>query len=320
MAFTSSILITGGTSGLGYETALTLAKSQPTTQIIVAARNPRDTAETINALTSNDPPNVVYLPLDLMTRAKTREFVKLYESNKFPPLRALILNAGLQLVDKVIITSDGIEAMFAIDHVNQALLFFLLRDQLTETARVILVGSSAHDPATKQIPAVNYTTVEAAAHPPTDKKYEGRAEGMRRYGTSKLCNYLFAYSLARHVKASNRQWRIIVLDPGVMPTRLYRWLPGPVETFWLWILPTFVGRAIIKNFIPTEVVAATLTRVAVADEYGTPDMNGRYIHGKDGKDTKSSVQSYNVAFQEELYDWTVKEIAIGNELEDFKRL
>jgi NAD(P)-dependent dehydrogenase (short-subunit alcohol dehydrogenase family) len=52
------------------------------------------------------------------------------------PISALVLNAGMQVLNEVK-TDDGIEAMFAVNHVNQALLLALLGDKLRTT-----VGSS----------------------------------------------------------------------------------------------------------------------------------------------------------------------------------
>jgi len=43
------------------------------------------------------------------------------------------------------VTPDGIELMFAVHHVNQALLFFPLRPHLLPTARVFIVASGIHD-------------------------------------------------------------------------------------------------------------------------------------------------------------------------------
>ncbi|WWD18763.1 hypothetical protein CI109_103218 [Kwoniella shandongensis] len=321
MSFTSSILITGGTTGLGYETALSLAKSQPTTQIIIASRSNGSAADTINSLTSNDPPNVVYLPLDLETHASTREFVKLYESRSFPPIRALLLNAGIQFVDKVHFTSDGIETMFAVNHVNQALLFFLLKKYLTTTARIVIVSSSTHDPAQKRVVPPNYTTAEAVAHPPSGKpEYETQDEGFRRYALSKLTNVLFAYALTRHVKENNKAWKVLTLDPGVMPTRLYRWQSGFTGWAFNFVLSTFIGQWLIRDTFTTAFSAATFARLAVDEEFEAEDKNGKYFQVVGGKEIASSEQSYEVKLQEDLWDWTVKEVAEGKEVEDFNAL
>jgi hypothetical protein len=96
MAFKSSVLITGGTSGLGYYCAKAIARQHPECQIVIASRtDPTSAAASINA--SLGQKNTSYLPLDLASLAQVRSFVKVWESQKFPPIRTLLLSMSYSI-------------------------------------------------------------------------------------------------------------------------------------------------------------------------------------------------------------------------------
>jgi NAD(P)-dependent dehydrogenase (short-subunit alcohol dehydrogenase family) len=79
--FNSTILITGGTTGLNYRAAETIAKGNPDSLVIIASRSSADNAdETINKSIGQH--NVKYLPLDLSTLASVRDFVSCISSHK----------------------------------------------------------------------------------------------------------------------------------------------------------------------------------------------------------------------------------------------
>jgi len=312
MSYLSTVLITGGSSGLGYETALQLAQPHLHLQIVIAARTGTEAAETINQTSRQS--NVTYIKLDLSSHSTTQTFVEEYLSKGFPPISALILNAGHQSCFKVQFSPDGEELMFAINHVNHALLFFLLKDRLVNDARIILISSSTHDPARKRVPPPDFTSGEAAAHPSTGKQYDTIAEGNRRYALSKLCNVLFAYAIHDN---KTRPWIGMALDPGVMPTGLYRWLPWPVSSIFRWYFSSIIGQYFIKDLYQTSYVAETLCKMATSPEFGDPAKSGKYYGVVGAKEIKSSVQSYEMGLQGELWDWTVREVAKGDEVETF---
>ncbi|WVQ65418.1 uncharacterized protein L199_003594 [Kwoniella botswanensis] len=314
MPFTSSILITGGTSGLGYSTALSLSRSEPDTQIIIASRSSSNAEENINSEVGNN--NVIYLPLDLTSHEGVRSFVELYEGKSFPPLRALVLNAAIQFVDKIHFTPDGLESMFAVNHVNHALLFFLLKEHLTEDARIIVVSSSTHDPSLKRVPPPNYISADKVAHPETGKKWDTQQEGFRRYALSKLCNVLFGYALDRQVKEQKKGWIVIVMEPGVMATNLYRW-----SNWFSWMLSFRIMKWFIKDIFTTDYVAVTLAKMTVGEEFGKTEKSGKYYTVIDAQEIPSSEQSHEEKLQDDLWEWTIKETAKDEEeAEEFKRL
>lgn len=193
--YKSTILITGGTSGLGEATALVLAKQLPDRLIIITGRSPRGVAEEINQQTGND--NVIFMSLDLSSEAGTRDFAKRYLEASNPPIESLLLNAASQFVDGHHTSVDGVELTFAVNHVNHSLVFFLLKSQLRDDTRIVTVGSTTHDPALKMIPLDTiWVSAEDAAHPESRKESNVRNEGFRRYGLSKAANTIFSLALA----------------------------------------------------------------------------------------------------------------------------
>jgi NAD(P)-dependent dehydrogenase (short-subunit alcohol dehydrogenase family) len=312
--YTSTIVITGGTSGLGYETALLLAKSNPATQIVITGRTPGMDIQ-INTQTSQS--NVLFIPCDLTSQSSTRAFLPFFKSYNLPPISAILLNAGYQVVDQVRHSPDGIEIMFAVNHVNHSLLFFLLAPYLQSNARVVFISSSTHDPKYKRVPPPTYTTGSEAAHPPTGKEYNTQNEGFRRYALSKLANILFAYSLDSHAKAAGKQWIITALDPGVMPTKLYRWNTGVIGWLFSYVLSSWIGTRLIADLFTTEFVAKTLADMAVGEKFGKIEAGGKYYQVVEGKELESSVQSMDKALWKDLWDWTIKQVSV-DEAEQFK--
>jgi NAD(P)-dependent dehydrogenase (short-subunit alcohol dehydrogenase family) len=127
------VLITGGTAGLGYYCALNIARQHPDYQIVIASGTDLNgSAASINQLL--DQSNVSYMQLDLSKLAQIRQFVNEWEARQYPPIQALLLNAGLQFPAGIQYTEDGFESTFAVNHIVHSLLFFLMRPHFTDTA------------------------------------------------------------------------------------------------------------------------------------------------------------------------------------------
>lgn len=116
----ASILITGGTAGLGFHCATALARQYPDHHIVVASRSDnQDASGTINRSTGQT--NVHYMRLDLSSLTQIRLFVKNWTEANKPPITHLLFNAGLQFAHEASYTEDGYEKTFAISHLGHAL-------------------------------------------------------------------------------------------------------------------------------------------------------------------------------------------------------
>lgn len=303
---TGTVLVTGGTLGLGYECALHVAQQCPHYKVLIASRSNKDNAAvSINQKTGHG--NVEYLKLDLSSLAKVRSFAADYAKGAYPPIKALVLNAGLQILD-LDYTEDKIESTFAINHVGHALLFYLLSPHLAEEARILVIASGTHDPAQKSgLPDAIYNSAEELAQPTKEsEKYSGR----QRYATSKLCNVMWTYALHRRLETMpGKKWTVNAFDPGLMPgTGLARDAPAFVQFIWHHILPRTIWllRLLVSpNIHSPQESGGSLARLAVGDD--VQGVSGKYYEGK--KPIPSSKDSEVVEKQEDLWEWTVQRVA-----------
>ena len=307
-SYTSTILITGGTVGLGFNLAKILARQYPDSLVLICSRkHTENAADAINH--SLKQKNVRYLALDLGSLAKVREFADKYNASGFPKISHLFLNAGVQDPGAVKYSADGMESTFAVNHVGNALLFYLLIPHLRDDARITITASGTHDPAQKTgMPDAKYTSAQELAYP--DEKSKKDNNGRQRYSTSKLCNVLWVYALARHSQEAGRGWTVNSFDPGLMPgTGLARDSGFLVLFLWNHVLPHMIPVLKIMtrsdNIFKPEQSAANLAWIGADRE--TVGWTGKYVEQR--KARNSSVDSMNENKQEELYRWTLEKLA-----------
>lgn len=315
-----TILITGGTSGLGYQCALDIARQRPDDFIIIASRSNLDNAEASINKTLHQT-NVSYMTLDLSSLAKVRDFATSYSRQSYPPISALVMNAGLQFPNGVSYTGDGVEKTFAINHVGHALLFYLLRPHLAPNARIVITASGTHDPSQKSgLPDAEYTSAEELAHPTTES---AKNNGRQRYATSKLCNVMWTYALHDHITkaASGKKWTVTAFDPGFMPgTGLLRDAGAVMHFVFTKVLPHFIWLLQLllnPNVHSPQESGKALARLAIGKD--VEGKSGIYFEGM--KQIKSSAESYVVEKQQDLWKWTVKFVAMDEvEVRAFEKI
>ncbi|KAK1634588.1 hypothetical protein BDP81DRAFT_472907 [Colletotrichum phormii] len=322
MAYKNSVIVTGGTSGMGYHASLKIAKEHPEYLVVIASRSDKDNAaNAINKALGQS--NTVFMPLDLGSPASVRRFAKdwIADTTK-PQIQALVMNAALQFPTTLHLTDEGMEKTFAISHAGHALLFHLLCPYLATGARVVLTSSGTHDPAQKSgLPDAEYNSAEELAHPPASKL---EIPGRKRYSTTKLCNVLWTYALARHLaeRAPERRITVNAMDPGLMPgTGLARESNGVERWLWNSVLPHLLGllRIIFNPNVHTPAEsAAALARLAVSPD--VEGVTGKYFEGL--KEIESSADSYVKSKQEDLWEWSINYAAGGDarEAERFQSL
>ncbi|KAJ5391519.1 hypothetical protein N7509_007009 [Penicillium cosmopolitanum] len=311
--FEGSVLVTGGTSGLGYECALDIARKHPEYQIIIASRSDANSAaNTINKTLNQN--NVQFLPLNLLQLAKVRSFASDWKSHNFPPIQSMVLNAALQFPGDVEYSDDGFEKTFAVSHIGHALLLSLLQPYLADTSRIVIVSSGTHDPLQKSgMPDAIYNSAEELAHPTLES---AKANGRQRYSSTKLANVLYTYALDRRFEAINKRygkkWTVTAFDPGLMPGTGLARKASVVEKFlWSRVLPhilPLLRLLMYSNIHTVQESGQALARLAVGlDVEGSSAV---YYEGM--KVIKSSQVSYDQAKQEDLWEWTISTLASGD--------
>ncbi|KAF7535792.1 hypothetical protein G7054_g5054 [Neopestalotiopsis clavispora] len=304
MNFTRSVIVTGGTQHLGYQAALSIAKTHPDYLVVIASRSDKTDAATMINQTLNQQ-NTRFVSLNLSSLSKVQDFAQQWASNGHPPIQALVLNAGIQHPYELHMTEDGLEETFAVNHVGHALLFHMLYPHLAQGARIVLTSSGTHDPAQHSgVTDAKYETAEQLAHPAgEDLKYPGRG----RYSTSKLVNVLWAYALHRHLqdKVPGKFITVNAFDPGLMPGTGLSREATPLEKFlWHKILPNIMPllrRVLTPNIHTTEESGRALARLAIADDVA--GVSGKYFEGLE--QISSSTDSYDKKKQEDIWSWTI---------------
>lgn len=94
-----SIVITGGNSGLGYECARAIARAEKPWQIIVASQNLSRVENAVERLISDTAyPNIRGMVLNLASLKSVHHFVERLVQSNIAPLKALVCNAGVQII------------------------------------------------------------------------------------------------------------------------------------------------------------------------------------------------------------------------------
>lgn len=201
-----TIVMTGGTSGLGRAAARQLLR-EPGTRLLLGARS-RGLAEAET------------LPLDLSRLESVRAFAQAVGDRLGEtPIDALVLNAGVQIANNEQCTADGFETTFAVNHLAHYLLLRLLLPRLARYATVVITTSNTHDPATNPLASPHHADAERLAHPRQEPRSKCRPflAGFRAYSCSKLCNLLTARALATSPEANARGLRVVAYNPGFVP-------------------------------------------------------------------------------------------------------
>ncbi|MEX1154307.1 SDR family NAD(P)-dependent oxidoreductase [Parvibaculum sp.] len=295
-----TIIITGGNQGLGFGAAKALRRLDPKAQLVLACRDETRGREAAARLRGKGPAPIS-LPLDLASLASVRAFAAGFADQKLPPLRALVCNAGLQVIAKPELSRDGFELTFAVNHLAHFLLANLMLPHIEPGGRIVFVSSGTHDPARKTpLPAPRWTTAEALAQIADDGESFGKA-GRRAYAMSKLCNVFCVHEFARRLEAHKLPVTVLAFDPGLMPgSGLARQYALPARLLWnsvFLLLPYFTSAASSMDRSGRH-----LAKLAVDPAWN--GVSGRYFEAR-GKnkliDAPSSDLSYDAEKARELW-------------------
>lgn len=203
-----TFLITGANSGIGKETALSLARAKA--RVLIAVRNVQageEAAREIKEQTGND--NVHVLQLDLGSLQSVRQCVEAYKALGLSKLDGIICNAGIMALVSRTTTVDGFEAQFGTNHLGHFLLVNLLLPELLKASkpRVVSLSSLGHRLAGVDFDNINW-------------EKEGTYDKWKAYGASKTANILFTIELQR--RYGDRGLTANAVHPGGIMTNLQK--------------------------------------------------------------------------------------------------
>lgn len=232
-----TVLITGGNSGIGKETAVALATRGA--RVIIACRDVEKAEKALREIKSRSHSiNVLHMELDLANLRSVREFCKKFlQSEK--RLDILINNAGMPSV--LDWTDDGFSMCFGVNHLGHFLLTNLLLHRLKESApsRVVTLTCSIYKYQKLDFQDLNYNLLPFFT-----------------YCRSKLANIYFSQELAH-----------ITEGKGVTSYVVH---PGFVQSGWTchysFLFRMLVGVIMRMFFVSCEMGAQTVVYCAVSDE------------------------------------------------------
>jgi len=201
------VVVTGSSSGIGYETVRVLATKNA--EVIVAVRNlEKGNAAAQKIKSQHRKANIKVMRLDLADLSSVKHFAEEFGST-YSRLDRLINNAGVMLPPHSK-TVDGFELQFGTNHLGHFALTARLMSLLNETkrSRVVNVASSA-----EKFGRLDFD----------DLAWEKRQyRGWSAYGASKIANLYFTFELNRRLKSSGSGVIVTAAHPGWTATELQR--------------------------------------------------------------------------------------------------
>jgi len=243
-------VVTGASSGLGFETATALARRGA--HVVLAVRDLDRGATAAARITAAVPTAQLTVQLlDLSSLASVRDAAKELH-DRCDRIDLLINNAGVMWTDEVR-TPEGHELQFATNHLGHFALTGLLLDLLGAApgARVVTVSSYLH-----RLGRIDFDDLNA----------ERRYDRYRAYAQSKLANLMFALELQRRFDETSAGILSVAAHPGLAGTGLGRDFPAVLRFFAPAFAPLFLQPA-KSGMLPT-LRAATDPGVRGGEFYG----------------------------------------------------
>lgn len=204
------IIVTGGNSGLGFESVKVFAEKGA--EVIMACRSLEKGGKAKTEILKNIPEGKVEVAeLDLADLKSVHRFAEKFQKT-YSRLDVLLNNAGI-MTTPYFKTNDGFEGQMGTNHLGHFALTGLLLPVLGKTpkSRVVNVSSMAHKQGKMDFDNLLFEN---------GKGYSP----MKSYGRSKLANLLFTYELQRYFKSNNIDSISVAAHPGVSQTDLFRYL------------------------------------------------------------------------------------------------
>ena len=205
-----TVVVTGATGGLGYETALGLAKAG--SEVILTGRDDRKGQRALEKISREViGAKAAYERLDLASLASVADFAQRMQARQ--SLDLLINNAGVMALPRRQTTADGFEMQFGTNHLGHFALTARLMPLLRRASgpRVVSVSSLAH-----RTGSIDFDDLQGAhVYSP-----------WKAYGQSKLACLMFALELQRRSDAAG--WNLLsnAAHPGFARTDLFASGPG----------------------------------------------------------------------------------------------
>lgn len=202
-----TVAITGATSGIGLHAAKILAHHGA--KVVMLCRNVDKMASVASSIHTEKASDIVQLQCDTSDLESVRACAEAFKNSGIPRLDALILNAGA-IAHEFKQTPQGLESMFATNHLGHWLLTGLLMDFIKDVpdSRIVLVSSIAH----RSVKKIDYDVARGV----NGEKFRS----FEVYGGSKLANLWMAASLNRRLEKAGAKTIAVPAHPGITESNL----------------------------------------------------------------------------------------------------
>ena len=244
-----TILITGGTSGLGYRTAYILAHESKNKIILIGSNNKKGQQAVERLIYETENKNLRFIKADLSSINEIKLLAKDLNKEK---IDILINNAGALFYSRNE-SIDQIEKTFALNHLSYfALTNLLLKYKVIKNGgRIINVASGAHRGID-----IDFNDLEMS------KNYNG----WKCYKKSKLCNILFTKKLSELTSINNIT--VNCLHPGFVKTEFGKNNKGVIS----------LAIKLLMNFFAITVEEGAKTIIHLANSEDVKDITGKYYY------------------------------------------
>jgi len=269
-------MVTGANSGMGREIAIGLARIGASLVMVCRDRK-RGELACIDVQQQTGNPDVELLVADLSSQQSIRQMVEEFKAGH-DRLNVLVNNAGMTSATRTE-TVDGLETVFATNHLGPFLLTNLLLPVLMASApaRIVIVSSGA-----QAMGKIDFGDLQGV---------RGYGE-IRAYNASKLANIMFTYELARRIKGSGVTANAV--EPGFVKTNLK--VPFPFNIF---------------SFMRGKAVDGARPSVFLASSPEVEGVSGAFFSNK-GVPIKSSKITYDDATVNRLWAVSAELTHLGN--------
>ncbi len=278
-------IVTGANSGIGYETALELARAGAA--VVVASRSESKGAAAVGRIKAAAPgAEVRFEALDLASLVAIAGFSERI-LNAGRPVDILVNNAGVMMLPQRRLTADGFEMQLGTNYLGHfALTGHLLPLLKQARARVVQLSSIAHRRG-----RIDFDDLQSTR----------RYGPSRVYGQSKLAMLMFALELQRRSDAAGWGLTSVAAHPGIARSELASNGMGGVRATLVNLVVRVAGHSAAAGALPTLYAAAAMTPGVVAPSgyYGPQGL--LELKGPPGP-AKAEPQALDAAAARRLWD------------------
>lgn len=288
------VFVTGGNSGLGFESCKVFAKKNAT--VLLGARNVTKGNDAIKKIREEVPhAQVQLIEIDLASKKSIKKASDEIHQ-EFDQLDILMNNAGV-MVTPYGKTEYGVEQQQGINHFSHFYLTYLLFDLIKKTggSRIINISSLAHTAGKMDF---------------SDLLFEKKYSKIKAYGRSKLENLLFTLGLKHKIEQSGLDIIVAVAHPGGSRTNLGREMNSNLIYKMVSPLSGFFTQSAYQGALP-QIRAAVDDTVKSGDFYGP-----RGWFGLKGKPVlvKAKKDAYDLDLAEKLWKYSEEVMDITFEI------